>query len=58
MYIILVEYSVFLFQVRCDTEVQELRQWQKQLREEENISQRVEEFWTKQEAKGKWIKLL
>uniref|UniRef100_A0A8B9CDE4 IQ motif containing K n=2 Tax=Anser TaxID=8842 RepID=A0A8B9CDE4_9AVES len=46
------------YRVRCDTEVQELRQWQKQLREEENISQRVEEFWTKQEAKGKWIKLL
>ncbi|XP_035195093.1 IQ domain-containing protein K isoform X1 [Oxyura jamaicensis] len=39
------------YRVRCDTEVQELRQWQKQLRDEENISQRVEEFWTKQEAK-------
>ncbi|XP_035195094.1 IQ domain-containing protein K isoform X2 [Oxyura jamaicensis] len=40
------------YRVRCDTEVQELRQWQKQLRDEENISQRVEEFWTKQEAKA------
>ncbi|XP_050569875.1 IQ domain-containing protein K isoform X1 [Cygnus atratus] len=40
------------YRVRCNMEVQELRQWQKQLREEENISQRVEEFWTKQEAKA------
>lgn len=58
MYIILVAYFVFLFQVRCDKEVQELRQWQKQFREEEHISERVEEFWTEQEDKGKWIKLL
>ncbi|EOB02020.1 IQ domain-containing protein K [Anas platyrhynchos] len=39
------------FEVRCDKEVQELRQWQKQFREEEHISERVEEFWTEQEDK-------
>ncbi|KAM6379523.1 IQ domain-containing protein K isoform 2-T2 [Pluvialis apricaria] len=39
------------YRVRCDSEIQELRQWQKQLREEKNITKRVKEFWTKQEAK-------
>ncbi|NXI94645.1 IQCK protein, partial [Psophia crepitans] len=39
------------YRVRCDSEIQELRQWQKQLREEKNIIKRVKEFWTKQEAK-------
>ncbi|XP_026714667.1 IQ domain-containing protein K [Athene cunicularia] len=39
------------YRVRCDSEIQELRQWQKQLRENKNIIKRVEEFWTKQEAK-------
>ncbi|NXK56298.1 IQCK protein, partial [Chauna torquata] len=39
------------YRVRCEREIQELRQWQKQLREEKDIFQRVKEFWTKQEAK-------
>ncbi|XP_065588368.1 IQ domain-containing protein K isoform X2 [Cyrtonyx montezumae] len=38
--------------VRSDREVQELRQWQKQLRSEKIIFQKVEEFWAKQEAKA------
>ncbi|KAM9556867.1 IQ domain-containing protein K isoform 3-T3 [Guaruba guarouba] len=40
------------YRVRCDSEVQELRQWQKKLREEKNIVKVVKEFWTKQEAKA------
>ncbi|NXP47474.1 IQCK protein, partial [Heliornis fulica] len=40
------------YRVRCDSGIQELRQWQKQLREEKNIINRVKEFWMKQEAKG------
>ncbi|XP_050762252.1 IQ domain-containing protein K [Gymnogyps californianus] len=39
------------YRVRCDSEIQELRQWQKLLREDKNIIKRVKEFWTKQEAK-------
>ncbi|KAM6121644.1 IQ domain-containing protein K [Phoenicopterus ruber ruber] len=39
------------YRVRCDSEIQELRLWQKQLREDKNIIKRVKEFWTKQEAK-------
>ncbi|XP_068003469.1 IQ domain-containing protein K [Melanerpes formicivorus] len=39
------------YRVRCDSEIQELRQWQKHLREVKNITKVVEEFWAKQEAK-------
>ncbi|XP_065393371.1 IQ domain-containing protein K isoform X5 [Macaca fascicularis] len=40
------------FEVRCDPEIQELRQWQKKLREAKHIHQRVKIFWAKQEQKG------
>lgn len=43
-----------LFQVRCDPEIQELRQWQKKLREDKHIRQRVKIFWAKQEQKREW----
>ncbi|XP_068885604.1 IQ domain-containing protein K isoform X6 [Aphelocoma coerulescens] len=39
------------YRVRCDSEIQELHQWQKKLREERHINKIVKEFWTKQEAK-------
>ncbi|XP_021092893.1 IQ domain-containing protein K isoform X3 [Heterocephalus glaber] len=40
-----------IFQVRCDPEIQELRQWQEKLREDKHIHQRVQMFWAKQEQK-------
>nr|XP_013806393.1 PREDICTED: IQ domain-containing protein K [Apteryx mantelli mantelli] len=39
------------YRVRCDPEVKELRQWQKQLREDKNVIKSLKEFWIKQEAK-------
>ncbi|XP_047389090.1 IQ domain-containing protein K isoform X2 [Sciurus carolinensis] len=39
--------------VRCDPEIQELRHWQKKLREDKHIRQRVKMFWIKQERKVK-----
>ncbi|TRZ21188.1 hypothetical protein HGM15179_005949 [Zosterops borbonicus] len=39
------------YRVRCDSEIQELRQWQRKFREEKNINEVVKKFWAKQEAK-------
>lgn len=45
-------HALGVFQVRCDPEIQELRQWQKKLREDKHIRERVRLFWAKQEQKG------
>lgn len=45
-------HALGIFQVRCDPEIQELRQWQKKLREDKHIRERVRLFWAKQEQKG------
>lgn len=47
-----------IFQVRCDPEVQELRRWQKKLREDKHIRERVKVFWARQEQKGQWFDLI
>ncbi|XP_059935355.1 IQ domain-containing protein K isoform X4 [Mesoplodon densirostris] len=41
------------FEVRRDPEIQELRQWQKKLREDKHIRHQVKIFWAKQEQKVK-----
>lgn len=42
-----------LFQARLDPEIQDLREWQKQWREEnENIKNKVDDFWAKQMPEG------
>ncbi|XP_064415209.1 IQ domain-containing protein K isoform X3 [Latimeria chalumnae] len=40
------------YRVRCDPEIQELRVWQKQLRDEKRgMKKKLLEFWAKQQAK-------
>ena len=44
--------------MRCEPEVQELRQWQKEWREENsNIKEKVDSFWSKQMGEGEGTKV-
>ena len=41
--------NLLQFKVRCIPEIQELRQWQKEWKEENsNIKNKVDDFWAKQ----------
>ena len=44
---------IFFIQIRLDPEIQELRQWQREWRDEnENIKNKVDDFWAKQMPEG------
>ncbi|XP_014346060.2 IQ domain-containing protein K isoform X2 [Latimeria chalumnae] len=46
------------YRVRCDPEIQELRVWQKQLRDEKRgMKKKLLEFWAKQQAKELVVKI-